>query len=136
MIGEGVGIFADLQPCVSTRLNLADEMKPAAIVMETGIGAVRLINFGRFLVIDTEHLEELSYRWRVGMLKCCREIATQRARAVRRTALCQLRVACASGVCIVFDLPSSNVSFQSAREFLSVSKSIQQPQGLRSLILT
>ena len=75
MTGEGVGIFADLLPRVGTRFDLTDEMKPSAVVMETRIGAVCLINFGRFLVIDTERLEELSHGRRVGVLKCCREIA-------------------------------------------------------------
>lgn len=121
MTGEGVGILADLLPSASTGLNLTDEMKPSAVVMETGIGAVRVINFGRLLVIDPECCDELSHGWRVGVLKYCREIATQTARAVRRTALRHLRVAHASGISIVFELPPSDVRLQSAREFYDSS---------------
>jgi len=121
MTREGVGISTDLLPRVSARLNLSDEVKPPAVAMETGIRAVRLINFGRFLVIDAEHFEEPSHAGWVSVLKRHCEIAAQRARTVRGTALRHLRVALASGVCIVFDPPLGDVGLQSAREFYDLS---------------
>jgi hypothetical protein len=62
MAGEGVGIFANLLPCVSTKLNLADEVKQTAVMMQPPTGTVHLRNLGRFSAINTELFEELSHR--------------------------------------------------------------------------